>query len=161
MTAKHGVREFASRDCREWVLAVDPGTATGFSVGNPENGELILCGQQPPHTFELWAEWYASQMGGRLTIVCERFTISQRTLKSSRDGSYDALYIIGTLQFLCRKYTERELHFQQPVEAMNLITDDRLKAMGWYQKSFGHANDALRHLAFYLAQQGAIKLPVL
>lgn len=161
MTTKHEVRDFSDRHGGEWLLAVDPGGTTGFSVANIMTGELILCGQQPPHKFERWVEFYAREMRDQLTIICERFTISQRTLKSSRAGSYDALYVIGALRYFSVEHCGRELHFQQPVEAMNLFTDERLKAMGWYQKAFGHANDSLRHLAFWLAQQGVIKVPIL
>lgn len=161
MTTKHEVRKFLPWENCDWTLTVDPGSTTGFAVADTETGELLLCGQQPPFPFQQWVHFHANRLGPALTLVCERFTISQRTLKSSRAGSYDALYIIGTLRYLCEFYTGREMPFQQPVEAMNLFTDERLKAMGWYQKAFGHANDSLRHMGLWLAHRGVIKVPVL
>lgn len=163
MSAKVEQREFGNAGDANlaWTLAVDPGGTTGYSVANTDTGELLIAGQRNPFDFQEWLHFQADRLGTELTIVCERFTITQRTLKVSRGGSYDALEVIGTLRYFSLLRGGRDLAFQQPAEVMQLVSDARLKAMGWYQKALPHANDSLRHLAVWLAHRGVIDLPVL
>lgn len=163
MTRHSEMREFGNAWNTEipWTLAVDPGGTTGFSVADSDTGELLIAAQKEPFDFQQWLQFQAERLGDKLTVVCERFTITQRTLKVSRGGSYDALEVIGTLRYFSLRHCGRDLAFQQPAEVMQLVTDSRLKAMGWYQKALPHSNDSLRHLAVWLAHRRVIDLPVL
>lgn len=44
------------------------------------------------------------------------------------------------------------IHYQQPALAMTTMTDDRLKALGYYERTVGlqHARDAVRHCITFL-----------
>jgi hypothetical protein len=141
------------------VLAVDPGGTTGYSIAL--NGEFTEAGQLPPLEFQTYAHEFAENWGPQLTIVCERFTISGRTLKVSRAGSMSAIEVIGCLRYFSETYCDRDLLLQSPDDAMGLYTDAKLKLLGWWQPGKGHANDSLRHLAYYLTKIGAIKVPTL
>ena len=141
------------------LLAVDPGGTTGFSWGSLDTGTFIEAGQLPPYEFCQMAHKKADSLRGNLSIVCERFTITARTLKVSRGGSYDALEVIGVLRYMSLGYCGRDLTFQQPADVMKLFDDERLRRLGWYQKGQGHANDSIRHLAYFLARAGKLTIP--
>jgi hypothetical protein len=144
----------------EVIVAVDPGGTTGFS-GASDEGELMFADQLPPFEFEDWLYSWAQSQRDALHLVMERFTITQRTLKVSRGGSYDALEVIGHARWCSLRFCGRDLVMQQPADVMRLVSDDRLRAMGWYQRGKGHANDSLRHLAARCAKLGLVKLPSL
>lgn len=141
------------------ILAVDPGGTTGYSyIDTLRLEEGPSSGQLPPQDFCGWAEVTAESWCEELTIVCERFTISARTLKVSRAGSYDAIEVIGVLRYLSKKYCGRDLEMSAPSEVMNLFPDKKLKDLGWYVPGQGHANDSLRHLARACAKRKLIRV---
>lgn len=140
------------------ILAVDPGGTTGYSYAIDD--VLVDAGQLPPYEFQAYAESFTTQWRADLTLICERFTITQRTIKSSRGGSVEALEIIGCLRYFSLRDCGRDLIHQSPSDVMNLYTDEKLRMLGWYRKGQGHSNDSLRHLAYYLTQQGKLRVPV-
>lgn len=141
------------------ILAVDPGGTTGYSYIHQdaiEDGPT--AGQMSPQEFMDWTYHVAENWRKQLTIVCERFTISGRTLKVSKAGSYDALEVIGFLRWASKHYCGRDLEMSSPSDVMSLFPDKKLKALGWYQPGLGHANDSLRHLARACAKRHLIRV---
>lgn len=132
------------------VAAIDPGKVTGLSYlvvseqafSTPQAHELSVNEffDHFPRTFAR-----ADKPGLDLIIVCESFQISERTIKTAL--SLDALDLIGWLkgeQFYRRS---RPFHLQSPASAKSFSTDDKLKALGWFERTRdGHANDANRHM---------------
>ena len=129
------------------IVAIDPGKISGIAVYD---------GSSQFRTYEYDVQstirfvdnvWY--QLHGDIEVVSEKFTISEKTIKTSL--STDALDINGWL----RIESER-LGFpykEQPVQksANSFASDDKLKAVGWHTPTKdGHANDAARHLMVYL-----------
>lgn len=150
---------------RNLIVAVDPGGTTGYSFTEwsdemPEAGIMHTpkVGQLPPQEFCDWVYDLATQWGPLMTIVCERFTIGQRTLRVAKGGSYDALDVIGFLRWVSLHYLSRDLEMQQPSEVMNMFPDSWLKERGWYANGLGHANDSQRHLARALAKRKLIRV---
>lgn len=141
----------------EILIAVDPGGTTGHSH-TLTDGINPIAGQLPPQEFCRWAEEMTGRYGRELTIICEKFTISQRTLKVSRGGSYDALEVIGVLRYLSKRDCGRDLEMQQPAEVMAMFPDAWLRERGWYIPGQQHANDSLRHLARALAKRKLIRV---
>lgn len=143
------------------LLVVDPGKITGAALWRPQ---FETVPWEAPHMeFLHWADdWLQSARLSRLRtrVVCEAFDVTQATLKKSR-GEMWSLKQIGALEFFCdRDGHEWFTPLQKPSAAMRLITDDRLRAMGWYHPSKGgHQNDAMRHLAFHLAREFGYRLP--
>jgi hypothetical protein len=132
------------------VLAVDPGGTTGAALGviNDKTAKVSAF-QMTPLDFCVWAHRFVSENADGLVIVIERFTITQRTVQSARQ--YDALEITGVLKYLAHIY-DVETRIQQPADVMRLFSDDKLKALQYYEKGKPHANDALRHLCYTMAR---------
>jgi hypothetical protein len=138
------------------VLAVDPGGTTGWVIGQEDTkGHLELQGigqERDQFKFCEMAEGLAEGIY-RLhidVIVCEAYTISQRTIKLTRQ--YEPLEIIGTLRYFAKKYN-RKFKLQKPGEAKGFMTDTRLRNLGWWQPGQDHARDAARHLGLYFAEE--------
>lgn len=140
------------------LLAVDPGGTTGLaSVGWYDNGDPCdFTSNEKPKPYEAWLqglEGVILQVPPD-AIVCERFTITSQTLTKARE--YDALYIIGTLKYLCAR-EGITFALQSPSDAKRFCSDDRLKKIGWWKSTAGgHANDAARHAFLYSAKAGRI-----
>jgi hypothetical protein len=142
----------------EQVIAVDPGGHTGVIRFNCDGGtgaDARFDVHQEPwekaiDLIQLWLET-GKREGWSTTIVVERYTITMQTLKKTRQ--YEALYCIGGLLVFARMYG-CEIVLQHPGEAKALVTDDRLRTLGWYDPVKGkeHARDALRHLVRWLVQ---------
>lgn len=138
-------------------LAVDPGGTTGYAWAEMhEAGELrVFAWQDPPMDFLSWAHNHI-ESNPFCEVVVERYTITQKTIKLSRQS--DALEVTGALRYLAYLYGDRKIIQQGPSDVMRLFTDDRLKALGWYVPDKEHANDALRHLGYRLAQRKLVPL---
>jgi hypothetical protein len=140
------------------VHCVDPGGTTGYATYAA--GEIVeeLTGQLPPQPYlELAHDLFRSRpTGGRLVV--ERFMITVATAKKSFQP--DALEQIGALRYLARVECELELEMQTPAEVMRLVTDARLRELGWYRPGRVHCNDALRHLAVALLKSRELVLPL-
>ena len=85
-------------------------------------------------------------------IVCERYTVTTRTLKLSQQ--LEALYCIGGLLVLARLHELEEPVLQGPGEAKALVTDDKMDTLGILDltKGKGHARDAMRHYVLWLVK---------
>lgn len=135
------------------ILAVDPGKTTGWASYVP--GEPLSETESHFSAGELGLQAFLERADERLTegdeVVCERFTISKRTLTAAADAHW-AMKGIGVLEYWC---TTRGLKFtlQTPAEAKGFATNEKLKAIGWYTATTGgHANDGVRHLLTYMVR---------
>jgi len=138
-------------------MAVDPGGTTGWCLLRA--GETIPeTFQHTPYEFEKKAHEIFQRPDARNAIlIVERFTITAATAKKSQQP--EALEIIGTLKYLAKFYAKLTPNFQSPADVMRLVTDQRLKALGWYRPGIPHGMDSLRHLAAALARRGELRLP--
>lgn len=144
------------------LVAVDPGGTTGVAMyrsgGLPRYEHNFTSGQVEGRaefmdTFDEMVE-----MGVPLIVVCESYTITGATAQKSQQ--YDALYLIGALEHVCRKLGF-PFELQTPAQAKSFSTDEKLQAIGWYAPGQGHANDAARHaLRFAVSKQieGSVQL---
>lgn len=128
------------------VLAVDPGLTTG--VAALSNGNVTLTEVRGQISFLERAEAHIAFH--RPIVVVEAYIITATTAKLSRQ--YEPLEIIGALRWMAHK---KDVGFvmQTPRQAKDFSTDDKLKAVGWYEKGIGHGNDAARHLLLYMVTQ--------
>ena len=144
------------------ALAVDPGGVTGVALYGGEDGgfasyELGTKGD-PDYETTVWhlnpliaQEWDA--------LVCEGFVIRGNTHKLDSGAFSHTTDLIGACRLLA---WENGVTFvrQTPAQAKSFATDDKLRRLGWYNRTEGgHANDAARHLLTYLA--GVRYAPVL
>ena len=138
------------------MLAVDPGTTTGWSMLDTDATELWpIAGQLPYAQFQ---DWVAEELSGRQDVqpVIERFTINAGSMKKSRAGMHDAIETIGVLRFLGRQVGWHEPLWQMPADVMRIVDDGVLRSLGWHRRGQGHANDSLRHLAVWALKTGRI-----
>lgn len=146
------------------VLAIDPGKATGLAWLRQEGGLITLDNSyeaQPDEIIEMirptLADWKPTEEGGTpIRLVMERFTINAMTAQKSQEASW-ALETIGAVKQACRdaEYPVAAICWQKPAEAKTAFSNDKLKHLGlWHRGGEGHALDAIRHGALYLAKVG-------
>lgn len=104
-------------------------------------------------------DWKPLQEGQPpLRVVVEKFTINAMTAQKSQDASW-SLRTIGAVEQALRdvEYPLMAISWQKPSEAKTAFDNEKLKRMGlWHRGGEGHALDAIRHGALYLAKVGWI-----
>lgn len=134
------------------VIAVDPGKISGIAIWTDEKPLEIRSYEENVYdTVHILKNIVGAPMyfqNHDIVVVTERFTISERTIKTAL--SLDALDINGWLT--CEEeFHSYDLVFQTPTQAKKFATDAKLKALDWFERTKdGHANDAARHLMVYL-----------
>jgi hypothetical protein len=145
----------------KYVLAVDPGKATGVVFmswnGSDPVPNVILSKEVQPEEFALVIETVLNSLRNEdnFTVVCERFTINAQTVRNSQ-APY-SLEQIGVLKHLCRTnmYDPEKIVLQSPADAKNMFPNPVLKKLGtWHVGGEGHANDAMRHALLRLVKTG-------
>ena len=133
------------------ILAVDPGTATGFAYWS--DGECSSWTMKLHHALDDCNSLIADSGTRPDAVISESFTITQRTLKASRDGQ-NSIEGIGVLRWLCHLYA---ISFStvSPSEAVSFSTNDKLKRAGLYVPQ-DHERSARRVLLVALVKTGAI-----
>lgn len=134
------------------ILGIDPGQTTGLAWWNVEDSRFSIWAQQTALTAVLtvwdWLESYQRD-GVPVEVACERYVISQRTLRASRQ--YDALYVSGSAWGKCGQLDLP--YFEYPSsETKRQITDDRLQRLDTWQPGQGHVHDAMRVALTHLAR---------
>lgn len=134
------------------VLAVDPGKCTGYfydgdAYGGPQQNQL------PALPFCEDAVNWARTHGAELTIVYEKFTITQATLRKAREAH--AIEVIGVLKYAAFQHGCRLIE-QTPGDAKKFATDARLKHLGLWVPGKDHARDAARHWLLFNVREGRI-----
>lgn len=145
------------------VLAIDPGKTTGLAWLSQQNGQISLDNSYEADPDEIinmirpsLADWKQTEHQAPLRLVVERFTITAMTAQKSQEASW-ALRTIGAVEQACRdaEYPLLAICWQKPSEAKTAFTNDKLKNLGlWHRGGEGHALDAVRHGALYLAKVG-------
>ena len=122
---------------------IDPGVVSGVAAyftqtGHFESEELPTLGAV--------ADWVRSWDNSSPIIITEKFVISGRTIKTA--VQYESLYMNGWLSIEYPQSME-----QTAAQAKAFATNDKLKALGWYNPTKdGHANDAARHILYRAAR---------
>ncbi len=143
----------------KYVLAVDPGKASGIVFMSLENDipTRVASMESQPHEFAQNIDIFLSDWKQRedFVVVCERFTINAQTVRNSQ-APY-SLEQIGVLKHLCRSkgYDPESIIFQSPADAKAMFPNEALKKIGtWHVGGEGHANDAMRHALLRLVKTG-------
>jgi len=141
-----------------YVLAVDPGKATGMALFSLESGQepvLIWSGEFQQEEYAKPIRDTLATYGDTLDIVCERFTINAQTVRNSQ-APY-SLEQIGILK-QCLMDTGRkpdDIYFQSPADAKAMFDNKKLKKLEyWHKGGEGHALDAIRHGLLKLVKTG-------
>ena len=141
----------------QYILAVDPGKATGLSFFSYDlGGEPVMIWSKEVQ-FETYAEPIRQVLSvyQDVHVVCERFTINAQTVRNSQAPF--SLEEIGVLKqiMLDFGYTPENLHFQSPADAKAMWDNKKLKKLEyWHKGGEGHALDAIRHGLLYMVKLG-------
>jgi hypothetical protein len=143
-----------------YVLAVDPGKATGIALFSRDGlAEPVL-----EWSVEVQQEEYAEVirmvlwdpvMRYNLDITCERFTINAKTVKNTQ-APY-SLEQIGILKqcLIDNGRPADDIYFQSPADAKAMFDNPKLKKLEyWHRGGEGHALDAIRHGLLRLVKTG-------
>lgn len=144
----------------DYVLAVDPGKATGVALFSYQTGsEPVLEWSKEVEADEfakvIRGVLWAPEKKQHLSIVCERFIINAQTVKNSQAPF--SLEQIGILK-QCLLDSGRpmdDIFFQSPADAKAMFDNPKLKKLGyWHVGGAGHALDAIRHGLLKLVKTG-------
>lgn len=127
------------------VIGVDPGYVTGIAVTDVD-ARKIYVGYQDYHweAVDGITEWLSHRNATIVMIFCEKYTITQNTVKMTRQDH--ALKVCGALEWFARRH-DYLYEEQSKATAGKIAQDARLREMGLYVRTQGgHANDATRHL---------------
>jgi hypothetical protein len=143
----------------KYVLAVDPGKATGmalFAYDNENDPTLVWSGEYQQEEYaEPIRKTLAMYGDGNLEIVCERFTINAQTVKNTQ-APY-SLEQIGILKQCLMDAGRKadDIYFQSPADAKAMFDNKKLKVLEyWHKGGEGHALDAVRHGLLRLVKTG-------
>jgi hypothetical protein len=143
-----------------YVLAVDPGKATGIALFSRDGAaepvlEWSVEVQQEGYAEVIRKVLWDPAMRYNLDITCERFTINAKTVKSTQ-APY-SLEQIGILK-QCLMDNGRpadDIYFQSPADAKAMFDNPKLKKLEyWHRGGEGHALDAIRHGLLRLVKTG-------
>ena len=119
------------------VTAFDPGKTTGVAV-REENGDILLDEFEYKNSYNVSRFVRYSDI-----IVYEDFIL--RHMKAD----LTPVKVIGIIEYKAKTH-DRALHKQQASQVKGFWTNERLKKTGLYEPGMPHANDALRHLLYFL-----------
>jgi hypothetical protein len=136
------------------ILSLDPGLCTGWAAwqeDSPESPDLReVC--DPMELVDAVDSWLRDLRDGgydRL-VVAEEFRVNLQTAKKTFVPW--SLELTGAVRWLCHRHGVPFAQ-QTPGEAKGFCDNERLRALGlWHRGGEGHANDAARHLALFLAK---------
>lgn len=140
-----------------YILAVDPGLATGLCLFKWEDGkepELLYSWEVTMTDFAEKVRWVYTYYPGTET-VCERFLITPATAKKSQAPF--SLEHIGILKqcMMDYGYDWEHLPLQAPADAKNMFPNEALKFLKyWHVGGAGHALDSIRHGLLYMVRNG-------
>lgn len=151
---------------RNFVLAVDPGKATGLAFFEFTKGEEPTLHWAQEVQFETYAEPIRSVLNASygpedaLFVVCERFTINAQTVKNSQAPfSLEEIGVLKQIMLDCGQSPD-DIIFQSPADAKAMFDNSKLKKLEyWNRGGEGHALDAIRHGLLYLVKLGWNPLP--
>jgi hypothetical protein len=135
-----------------YILAVDPGKASGIALLSLKLGEepkIIMSGeyQMKEYAQPIRDAIKRARLGNTaIQIVCERFIINAQTVRNSQ-APY-SLEQIGILKqvMLDEGLDPETIVFQSPSDAKAMFDNPKLKKLEyWHKGGEGHALDAIRH----------------
>jgi hypothetical protein len=130
------------------IIALDPGGTTGVATYETEHQIWDHCQIGPAeHHNALWNYLTDTEPD---VIIYERFMYQRRELTRGVTLNLDAVEYIGVVKLWYSQHVNVELVCQTPHQAKMFWDDEKLKTVGLYITGAPHANDATRHLLYYL-----------
>jgi len=124
-------------------VSVDPGGTTGLAYMNSDYKVFVAQIEERDHNLILMETLDALEPD---RVICEDFTFRQ----SKSKVNLDARNYIGVIELWCQT-NDVPLHMQTPAQGKGFWNDDKLKKINLYSANKPHANDAVRHLLYYIS----------
>mgnify|MGYP001602929749 CR=1 FL=1 len=138
----------------EQIVWVDPGKLNGFAWYSLLYDEMELYEFDGPTCIRR-IESITKFVGEYVTVGCERFIITTETPKKSQDG-LASIEMMGMIRrAVSPEYSGVGVYEfdekQSSSDAKTFCSDRILSALGWrFKGGGGHAEDAARHIIYYL-----------
>lgn len=131
------------------IIGIDPGDTTG--VCKFESGALKYSSQLAGEHIEVVRQ-IADLICEELVdlVICEDYRVYEWKAMQHSNSRVDTLRKIGMIEYLCDSI-DIPLVLQSASEGKSFVSDYRLKQWGMFKSGKPHANDAIRHVAHYLA----------
>lgn len=129
------------------LLVLDPGETTGWAVF--ENGKLTAAGQG--RTIEGW-----NVIGDLFEdihpsmVLYENYRVYAHKLERHSNSEVYTLRLVGVIEYICERAFNIPHHNQMAQQAKGFVSDEKLKAWGFWNKGQRHARDAIRHGCYFL-----------
>lgn len=133
---------------RKLIIAFDPGKITGVAMWEgttAEDADFTADQYTVEDLYVAVDEWCDTMDFAQI----EKFTISQATIRKAAES--DPLDVIGYLKYAAWR-CGFQIGWSKPADVMKTFPDAALKKAGMFTPGKGHANDATRHLAWYLVK---------
>src|SRR5262252_1214169 len=140
------------------IIALDPGGTTGVAIfqnqpisegWNIDSLFNLVQLAEKEHHKKLWQLLTGQDPD---VVVCERFDSPMPVLGGPGSVNIDAREYIGVTKLYC--YLTGKPCVMQTRASRNLWTPDKLRKLGLWIPEQKHAMDALRHLLYFLNQEG-------
>ena len=141
---------------RLFIIWVDPGVTNGIVLWN--DGAIQVWGQVSFDELSTTLSSAVIQLRAHnhdphILIGCERFVITANTHK--KPYAVETIQAWGVVKAIALHF-ETAYEDSQKSNVKNFITDDKLKRLGGFKFGMKHANDAARHVFYYLAESGLL-----
>jgi len=132
----------------ERLLVLDPGHTTGWTLF--VNGKIANHGQAATER----DGWECIDMLFTDTqptmVVYENYRVYAHKLERHSNSEVYTLRLVGVIEYLCDVKFGIPRYNQMAHQAKGFVTDEKLKAWGFYVPSMKHARDAIRHACYFL-----------
>jgi len=132
-----------------YIFAIDPGVTTGWAWCKIDTLDIETGHEDQMPFCQRAQDWISDDVA----VVIERYTITERTIKLSRQSA--SLEIIGACRYFAWE-SRTTFTMQLPVEAKSFLPNNQLKKLMWSPND--HERDALRHLFLYLVKTGDTRI---
>lgn len=130
------------------LLVLDPGETTGWCLYI--DGKLHDQGQASTYALG-WHEIHELFEQTRPTMVLyENYRVYQHKLERHSNSEVYTIRLIGVIEYLCEVVWGIKHYNQMAHQAKGFVTDEKLKAWGYYVTGKRHARDAIRHGCYFL-----------
>lgn len=138
-----------------YVLALDGGEDTGWALYDADL-ESLFSVREIDDFLSLGAELetWLSAHGPETAVIAERYVVT--ALSARKDPHLHATQVYGMARWLALKHGATFVMGQTSSAALGLVSDQWLRALGWYHPGKDHGNDACRHVVKYLVDRSRL-----
>lgn len=129
------------------LLALDPGETTGWAVFS--EGHLVEEGQADTKTEMCGGIYHLLEAVQPTQIICEDYRVYAHKTDSHAWNALHTPQLIGATKMWCF-INEVNIAFQMAATAKPFCTPQKLKEWGFWKEGMRHADDAIKHGAYFL-----------